>query len=335
MFYLSKLHRGDFMFTNTVTILLAIYNPNIKWLEQLLISLNNQTFSHLDLIAIDDYSVNITFTEIKNIFEKSLKKIPYKLIRNEKNLGSNATFEKLVSLAQGKYIALCDQDDVWHREKLSWLMGSASKENSALCYGDYEIMDAEGRILSDSARKYFKRYYMLSGDNLASYFLTKNFVPGCMAIISSDIAKASIPFVQNMVHDHWLALNAALKGNITFVEKSLVKYRIHSSNQTGILKGIENKNDYIKSRVLQEQKRFAELSERFHNTNLPIESDIKNLLEWTNARLNYFNGHLSAIFTILKHMGYNKYLSLFDIIVMKLPAPVFKKVIKMIINRRV
>ena len=37
-----------------IDILMAIYKPNLKWLEEQLISLNNQTYENLNLIVWND-----------------------------------------------------------------------------------------------------------------------------------------------------------------------------------------------------------------------------------------------------------------------------------------
>ena len=37
-----------------VVIALSIYKPNLKWLEELLISLNNQTYQNIELLVRND-----------------------------------------------------------------------------------------------------------------------------------------------------------------------------------------------------------------------------------------------------------------------------------------
>ena len=37
-----------------VVIALSIYKPNLKWLEELLISLNNQTYQNIELLVWND-----------------------------------------------------------------------------------------------------------------------------------------------------------------------------------------------------------------------------------------------------------------------------------------
>lgn len=52
-----------------------------------------------------------------------------------------------------------------------------------------------------------------------SRLIVRNFVAGCAMLTKTKAAKAAIPFEDDMVHDHWLALVAALNGKIAFEPK--------------------------------------------------------------------------------------------------------------------
>src|SRR5690606_11082718 len=110
---------------------MAIYNPNMQWLEQQLYSLNEQSYENIQLLIIDDCSTEIKYDDICACIKKCISNFPYNICRNEKNIGSNKTFEKLTRMAEGKYIAYCDQDDIWCKDKLSILV-SLIESNGAL-----------------------------------------------------------------------------------------------------------------------------------------------------------------------------------------------------------
>jgi len=322
------------MSTKSVTILMALYNPKIDWLKVQLDSINNQTYKNIDIVAIDDCSTQINFENLQNIFSSCLKNFSFMIHRNEQNMGSNGTFQRLTELASGEYVAYCDQDDYWYPEKIQLLVDEITKHGAVFCSSDFRIMDEGENVVAESSLKYFKRYKAYEGNNLSKYLLTKNFIPGCTSLYNSKIAKAAIPFAENMVHDHWLALFASLCGSYRYVKTPLIAYRIHGNNQTGILKGVYSKEDYIRIRVDDEYKKFEELMERLKK--FPqIYQDIKNLFQWVNARLNYYKGDFLALFHIIKHMRYNYLLSLFDILLLKLPNSLFLFVIKLIRERKV
>ena len=92
-----------------ISIIMGIYNCE-KYLKESLDSLINQTFKNWELIMCDDGSTDNTYNIAKKYEEEFPEKI--KLIRNEKNLGLNATLNKCLELAKGKYIARQDGDDI-------------------------------------------------------------------------------------------------------------------------------------------------------------------------------------------------------------------------------
>ena len=92
-----------------VSVIMGIYNC-ASTLEEAIYSILNQTISDWELIMCDDGSKDCTL-EIAQRFQKQY---PEKIIvlKNEKNLGLNATLNKCLKVAKGKYIARMDGDDV-------------------------------------------------------------------------------------------------------------------------------------------------------------------------------------------------------------------------------
>lgn len=94
--------------TPTISVLMGIYNCS-KTLQEALDSLYSQTFQDFEIILCDDGSTDDTYSvALKNTKEK--KNIV--LLKNEKNLGLNATLNNCLSAAKGKYIARMDGDDI-------------------------------------------------------------------------------------------------------------------------------------------------------------------------------------------------------------------------------
>ena len=117
-----------------VSIVLGTYN-GATFLKEQLESLVNQTYSSIEIIAVDDGSTDDTVSILKE-YSVSYKNI--KVFVNENNLGFIKNFEKGCSLASGEYIAFCDQDDCWHPEKIEKMVQHIGDHamifcNSALC----------------------------------------------------------------------------------------------------------------------------------------------------------------------------------------------------------
>lgn len=100
----------------TISVALATYNGE-KYLQELLDSLATQTYLPFELVISDDNSSDKTI----EIIEEFSKTAPFniKLIKNKQQLGVIKNFAKAFENTSGALIAYCDQDDVWHKDKLA------------------------------------------------------------------------------------------------------------------------------------------------------------------------------------------------------------------------
>ena len=245
-----------------ISIVMAVYEPNLQWFKEQLESLEEQTYPNLELLVIDDCSPTVPFEIIKQYVSECIRSFPYQVDRNEKNLGSNLTFERLTRWAKGKYIAYCDQDDVWLPEKIDELHSELQRTGAVMCYCDMAIINEVGCKMADSLRAIRPRLQYWQGENLLDRYFFRNCTAGCSMLIQTALAKQAIPFPPHTVADHWLALWASRNGNIAFADQRLVLYRQHQNNQTGILSGVENKRNYYKLRVVPLQERLDWLTNR-------------------------------------------------------------------------
>ncbi|MFT8350517.1 glycosyltransferase family 2 protein [Clostridium saccharoperbutylacetonicum] len=309
-----------------VSILMAVYKPNEKWLIEQLTSLNEQTYENIELLVYDDCP-NEPVDE--KIFEKYITKFLYKIIRGAENKGSNIAFEELTKIANGEFLAYCDQDDIWEKEKISIIMNAFGEEDTTLVCSDLSIINENGEKTADSITEIRKRIKYKSGYNLADELLERNFVTGCAMIVRSDIAKEAIPFVDSLVHDNWIAIIAALNGKIEVIDKPLVRYRQHSSNQTGILKGIYDKNTYYKFKIEEVLDRYISLKDRLGYVE-KLQGHINYCITSLNARKSYFfKPSLKQLRIIIKYSKYYKESIFLEIFLPIVPAFVFRYIIQL------
>lgn len=240
-----------------ISILMAVYEPRMDWLRQQLVSLNEQTYPNLRLYIRDDCSPTVPYEQIQSCVRDCITRFPYVITRNERNLGSNATFELLTKEAEGDLFAYCDQDDVWLPEKLAVLQEAMERERAVLAYSDVSAVDDEGKLLARSLRELRPRLTYLEGSDLAPKLFFRNCVAGCAMLVNSNIAKRAIPFPRQTVCDHWIALLAATEGTVAFVPDQLVRYRQHKRNQTGVLAGVSDKQSYLRYKVAPLEERLT------------------------------------------------------------------------------
>ncbi len=310
-----------------VSVLLAVYKPNEKWLREQLKSLNEQSYPNIEILVCDDCP---EFPVDEKIFDECVTKFPFRVFRNDKNLGSNKTFERLTELGNGKYFSYCDQDDVWHSDKVERMVEVLENTGSPLVCCDLAIIDGEGKRVANSITKVRKRHIFLEGENLAGGLLVRNFVSGCAMMMKANIAKTSTPFVDSLVHDQWLAIKAALNGRIEVIREALIEHREHGDNQTGVLQGVSTKDEYFRVRIENMKYRITDYKDRLSGYE-DISRTICELEEFNEARIRYFRGHrLSDLKIIRKYSGFAKQAAALETIMPFLPEWAVKKIFKII-----
>ena len=89
-----------------VTVLMPVFNGE-KYLAEAIESILNQTFKDFEFLIVDDGSEDRSAEIINSYKDKRIK-----LLRNERNLGVSRSCNKGIKLAEGKYIARMDCDDI-------------------------------------------------------------------------------------------------------------------------------------------------------------------------------------------------------------------------------
>ena len=94
-----------------ISILLSCYKSNKDFLIEQIVSILHQTEKDCELLVYNDGAD--CFNEIKEFFDD--RRIKY---FDEGHKGCVGSFNYLFEQAKGEYIAICDHDDVWEKDKL-------------------------------------------------------------------------------------------------------------------------------------------------------------------------------------------------------------------------
>ena len=201
---------------------MTTYNGE-KYLKEQLDSIYAQTHRNIEVIVTDDCSTDRT-VEILKEYEKAHK---LKYYINEKNLGFTKNFEKAISLCNGEYIALADQDDIWLAEKIEILLNNI--QENLLIHSDCSIIDEENQVKN----QYWKKEH---GNSICiQNLLFNNVVTGCTVLFKKELTSIALPFPNIIAyHDWWLAICAAKFNKICYTPFPLVQYRQHPDQHTGI-----------------------------------------------------------------------------------------------------
>ena len=209
-----------------VSIALCTYNGG-AYLREQLDSIVNQSYSPLELIAVDDCSTDNTL----HILQEYAAKYPFiKVFVNPENLGYIRNFEKALQLCSGDFIALSDQDDIWDLKKIEKQVHAIG--NNLLVYHDSEFIDQNGNSLN---RKMSDLMNLYRGDQPEA-FLFFNCISGHSVLMKKELRDELLPFPNAYFHDWWMGYVATNLGSIDFINETLVKYRQHQKADTNILK---------------------------------------------------------------------------------------------------
>lgn len=127
----------------TVSVITPFYNSE-KFLEETIQSVINQTFSHWELLLVNDSSTDNS----RDIAEKYCAvDSQIELINLDKNSGAGIARNIGVQSAKGKYIAFLDADDLWLPHKLETQLNFMEKHQANLCFSSYLLMDEQGNQL--------------------------------------------------------------------------------------------------------------------------------------------------------------------------------------------
>ena len=105
-----------------ISIIMPAYHA-AALIEETLDSVKNQTYTHWELIVVEDFSDDGT----KAILDKFKTSVDQNIVylRNELNKGPSATRNVAAAMAKGSWYAFLDSDDIWHQDHLLTLMTTA------------------------------------------------------------------------------------------------------------------------------------------------------------------------------------------------------------------
>ena len=214
------------------------------FLPKQLESLASQTILPGEIVVCDDASTDGTVGIIKEFAGK----VPFRvnIIVNKDRLGAIKNFEQAIALCKGKFIALCDQDDIWYENRLEkslQCMAEVEKDTITplLVHSDLSVIDRAGKLIAPSYMK--ARRIKHREEQTLNYLVAQNFVTGNTILFNRVLKEIALPVPdQAVMHDWWLALVAAATGNVNFIEQPTVQYRQHRANVIGPGKMYSGKN---------------------------------------------------------------------------------------------
>lgn len=273
----------------TVSIIMPMYN-SVKYVKQAIESLLNQTYTDIEIIAINDGSKDGCADVVRSISDDRVRFI------DRENRGFVSTLNECIELSKGKYIARLDDDDWCYPTRIekevaylnahpeTVLVGALSEDQNS----DSIVKEPETPVITPAQI----RYSLIFG-NYA--FTHSSFMMRKEILDNYDIRYEMF----KQVPDYHMITQLSAYGDISRIREYLVVYRIHPSQSTQVRSARMKQDEidsarvwYIDTLKLDENDRKA--LKRGVLRKLATKDDIKQFdsaLEkyWQMCGLDYVN----------------------------------------------
>ncbi len=284
-------------FNNLISVIIPSCNRK-EYLGKAIESVLNQTYKKIEIIIIDDASMDNTE---KYIEKKYGNYSNIKYYKNQKNMGAGASRKRGYINASGNYIIFMDDDDYYTDfcffenaikifetvQNTSFVSSSSIIEYVNENRKEPSIMNIEGKINNIQYLSSFQQKYMKSNSTFTTIFSKK-----CLE-------NANIKEVE-MLNDSTIYLRALLAGDAYILKTISGVYRVHSKNISTnlsvefIIKNLEEKN-----KVYQEikKRKLLKLPEEWLKGQIILtisfwiklnktkNEEIEELIGWCNSNL--------------------------------------------------
>lgn len=213
-----------------ISVCMATYNGAKyigKQIESVLIQLSHDD----ELIISDDGSTDETLEIIRSFSDTRIKLLHNHKKNTVKSKHQLVTrnFENALKIAEGDFIFLSDQDDIWKNDKVKIFIDSLKDFHVVM--SNYDVIDSNGNLKEKQHHK----------SNPFSESLIQNIFKmpfhGCCMAFRKSVLKLSLPFPNNLVvHDNWIGMLLFIqdKKKINYIDQSLIFYRVHDNNVSGV-----------------------------------------------------------------------------------------------------
>lgn len=214
-----------------ITVFMPVYNAE-KYLREAIESILNQTFTDFELLIINDGSTDKSVEIIESYKDKRIK-----LIHNEGNKGLPYTRNRGLDLAQGKYLAIMDADDVTVKERLQLQYEiMEKKKNLVVLASGKELISEDKEDTYGFKEKLYSYLFYRKSSQIQTDLIFHNVLVNSTTMIRLEFLKKNMIRYNEkcfVMQDYelWTQISSH-NGQMEILRKPLVKYRTHQENIT-------------------------------------------------------------------------------------------------------
>ncbi|MGB8225840.1 MAG: glycosyltransferase, partial [Sedimentisphaerales bacterium] len=201
-----------------ISVCIPTYNREYL-LKETLDSVFAQTYKDFEIVIVDDGSTDGT----KEMLERNGYNVRYFWQANQ---GDAAARNKLIELAEGKYISFLDSDDLLYPDALEQMAAAMPQgAEDVIIYGPYVAIDEQGNVLHRRKKK-------LYNGKITRRLFEDILIHACGSLFPKKILVEAGGFntALNVCSDYDLWLRLSLKYDFIGLQKPVFKRRRHSGN---------------------------------------------------------------------------------------------------------
>lgn len=213
---MNKKYKNDI-----VSIIIPVYNSS-EYIEETLNSVVKQTYKNLEIIIIDDCSIDNS-EEILQNFIKKHQKINIRYYKQKENKGVANARNKALNLAKGRFVAFLDSDDIWDKRKIEKQLNVMKKKDISFSYTAIKMIDKKNKVVKE--KRNIKESITYKGLLYNTMIATSSVV-----IDRSIIGDFKMP-LRRTGQDYATWLSILRSGIIAYgINEDLVKYRVRDDS---------------------------------------------------------------------------------------------------------
>ncbi len=217
-----------------VSVVIPSYN-HAAFIGEAVESILSQTIDDWELIIIDDGSQDDSLDVLSTYRDSRIT------ILTQHNQGAHAAINRGLGLAQGRYLAILNSDDVYEQQRLEKLLAIFETDDSVVLTCSYiQVINTKGRKLGVKRGYQSLEPWLLERPNLSfrtggdfrTALLTENFLGTTSNFVfrREILSKLDGFRCLRFVHDWDFALRALQYGELFLYPEPLLKYRLHDNN---------------------------------------------------------------------------------------------------------
>ncbi len=233
-----------------VSVIIPAYN-HAKYVHEALISVEKQSYNNIEIIVIDDHSIDGTPHVVQDFARTTARRMKY--ARNARNCGLCSTLNRALELCSGDYISFLASDDVFVVEKTDKQVSVVSElpQDYAGCYSDLEEIDEEGsRIRTVSVDPGEAEHHLF-----LEILLFRKHVPLQSLMLRSEVQRSVGEFNSEITFEDWeYSLRVTREWKLQYIPEALTKYRKTAGGLRYQLPDLESEIQTVLEKYLRDER---------------------------------------------------------------------------------